>query len=468
MNYWELRSIVSKILPRRQILSSFNRKFRSAVKEKGRKKNYHQFDLFDNKWKKHERLLNTEEFRNFIEVSLRASACPMPLNVDVWDGLLCGFGCKYCFADAFRASLYTSFFDNSKSVGLRSCSSEYFKPELDKYLENRFRNNLNISEIQKAINNNIPIRIGIRFEDFLPKEKKKGVTLELLKYLRQAKYPVMINSKSSMPGEDPYIKELSDNPSKSAVHITLISSDDKILKQIEPGAPSFDRRLKAMKNMVSAGIRVVARIEPYMVFMNDSKDKVDEYIEKVYQAGVRHITFDTYSYSANNPGIRDNFVRLGYDFQRMFILTSDSQPIGSLLLGKFMDLFEEKGFSCSTFDLGNVPRNNDTVCCEVGDWFDKSKFNIGSAVGAIRYIKSKKGKNVFWTEYEKYINDNGGFLSESLRKDIYGLWNLKGHSAYYISWAQGIIPAGEDERGNLVWTYDSNDDFRKRILEAVI
>lgn len=88
MDYWELRKIVSKIIPRRTQLYDSSAKV-DAVREKGRKSNYRQFDLRENIYKKHERLLNTEEITNFLEISCRASACPMPLNIDIWDGLLC-------------------------------------------------------------------------------------------------------------------------------------------------------------------------------------------------------------------------------------------------------------------------------------------------------------------------------------------------------------------------------------------
>lgn len=95
MNYYEIRSRASKLIPRwNQFLPNEEKK--GAVKEKGRKSNYHQFHLERGKWEKRERLLNTEEINSFLEISLRAQACPMPLNLDTWDGLLCPFLCKYC------------------------------------------------------------------------------------------------------------------------------------------------------------------------------------------------------------------------------------------------------------------------------------------------------------------------------------------------------------------------------------
>ena len=465
MNYYELRKQICRLIPRQTVLTDIRKKF-GLIKEKGRKSNYYQFDLLDREWKKNERILDLGKIKNFIEVSLRASGCPMPLNADVWDGLLCGYGCKYCFSDLSRYKIFTAFFDNSKKMGYRSCSPDYFKTELDRYLSNRAKGgHVGSNEIQKAIDNNIPIRIGIRFEDFLPLERNRKVTLELLKYLASNKYPVMINTKSDLVAEDNYLKVLMDNAAKAAIHMTLISSDNKILKKLEPGAPSYKRRLEAMKMLSAAGVRVVARIEPYMVFINDKKEDVQKYIEEVYSAGIRHITFDTYSYSAGNFGIRENFNQLKYDFNRMFLLTSDSQAIGSLLLGKFMDLFREKGFRCSTFDLGNVPLNSQEICCEVGDWFTDSKFNRGSIVSVIRYIQRERGQVVTWDEYERFVNGNGGFLSDRLKNDIFELWNLGGNDAYSPKWAQGLVPVGWDENRNMKWRYEDQNDFRLKILE---
>jgi intein/homing endonuclease len=88
MDYWELRRAVSKIVPGMSKLDLIQ-KMHDAVREKGRKKNYHQYNLVHSEWRKQERLLNTEEINSFLEISIRAQACPMPFNMDIWDGLLC-------------------------------------------------------------------------------------------------------------------------------------------------------------------------------------------------------------------------------------------------------------------------------------------------------------------------------------------------------------------------------------------
>lgn len=464
MNYWELRNIIKSIIPRQQKLI-ISKQLTSFVEEKGRKSNYQQFNLQTKSWQKKSRLLKVEEIKKFLYVSRRAHACPMPLNMDVWNGLHCPHCCMYCYADYFRSSLYSSFFDNYKTLKLRHCNSKFYMKEMDKLFLLRGEINKAEGEVEKAIAMNIPIRFGIQFDNFHEQEYKQKISLGMLKYLANNEYPTMINTKSYVIGLPEYVKALADNPAGTAVHITLISSDEELLKKMEPGAPTFKKRIETIKQLTDAGIRVVARIEPYMIFINDKKDAVYEYIDKIIEAGVKNLTFDTYSYSAKGKGIRNNFDQIGYDFKKMFLLTSDSQPIGSLLLGKFMELFRKKGLSVSTFDCGNIPTNSQSICCEVGDIF--TGFNHGSMVMAVRLIKNRK-KPTHWKHFESYVNKNGGFLSDSLRIDIKKLWNCEGNIAFSIGWGVKIRPLGRDDDG-IIWEYKKESiDYREKILEGLI
>lgn len=464
MNYYNVRKGVSKVIPRFQQFFPLDEK-RSAVKEKGRKTGYKQFHLQKGSWETNERLLNTEEINSFLEISVRAQACPMPLNLDCWDGLLCPFQCKYCYADAFRASLYTAFFDNSKSLGLRHCNPDFYKRELDKIFKLRNSDPHELSGVKKAVAMKIPMRLGIRFEDFTPLEGKKHISLQMLKYLAENSYPVMINTKSDLVGTDEYVRALSENPAGSAVHITMISNREDFLKRIEPGAPPFRRRIEAARNLSSSGVRVVARIEPFLIHHTDRKEDVEAYIEELKNSGVHNITFDTYSYSANNPGIRSSFHKMGMDFDRMFLLGCDSQGLGSIILDSFMDLFRKEGISCSTFDLGCVPNNDQPICCEVGDIF--SGFNWGCTVGAIRFISSRGITPTTWGDFNSWVMEKGGFLTEALRRSVHELWNCQGNEAYSVMWGQGIEAIGNNEHG-LIWRYDKTKDFRKDLLNMLV
>lgn len=469
MDYYELREQIAKVIPKRNQIIQKRLKAK-AVQEKGRKSGYKEFKIPEQEMVPQERLLNTEEVNSFVEISCRAAACPMPLNLDVWDGLLCPFNCIYCFANAFRASLYTAFFDNSKTMGLRHCNPDKYKKELDELMKFRKKDPHGISKpVAKAIAMEIPMRLGIRFEDFTEEEAKQGISLEMLNYLAAEQYPVMINTKSALISEYAYVKALAENRS-AAVHITLISSNNDILKILEPGAPTYEERVQAAKVLTDNGVQVVARIEPYLVFINDQPDDVAKYIEDVWNAGVRHITFDTYSYTAKNQGIIKSFQNSNLDWQRTFLLGCDSQAIGSLLLGSFMEMFRKKGFKCSTFDMGNAPENDDDICCEVGNLYTEGGygFNWGCTIGAARFIsKYRKGKTCSWGQFKSFVNNHGGFLSSNLEKEVHLLWNCGGNDAYSFAWANGLRAIGTDRDG-LIWKYEGKEDFRKWIYDRVI
>jgi len=467
MTYWELRDIVKRVIPRKNLLLNLPDN-KSLVREKGRKVNYHQFNVEKGEMLEHKRLLNTEEIHSFIEVSLRAPYCPMPFNADTWDGILCPFRCRYCFADAFRSSLYTSFFDNGRTMGLRCCTPKYFRTELDKLMKFRGEMKEEGSDIVRSFRQQIPVRLGIRFEDFHRREKKMGVSLNFLQYFQEVEYPIMINTKSDLLGDEEYLKVLSDNPAPTAVHMTILSADPEFNRKLEPGAPTFEQRIESCKKLTEAGVRVVARIEPFMVFVNDDKYWTDVYIEKIKEAGIRHITFDTYSYSSCQPGIREGIERQGIDFERMYEIMSEAQWLGSLLLSKFMDYFRQNGFSCSTFDFGNVPANDDYNCCSVGDWFSDYGYNPGNVLTAVRFIVNQKGQPVTWDDFDSFVRKEGLWLSDSIRNSVFESWNMRGNLGYNPQWASKLEIYGQDDKGRLMWLYNKDqEDFRFEMLEGL-
>lgn len=471
MNYWELRELLIKLIPRRQLVGDFRDDlFRTRtigeknniVNVKGRKRNYKEYNLFSGQMEGKDRLLDTEEIKSSLEVSCRVIECPMPLNLDVADGFICPFNCTYCFANYFRASLYSSFFDNWRKMGLRYADTDRLKKEID-----LARAGKGASDVNKALQLRIPIRFGIRFEDFLPGEKKQGKALSMLEYLRKIDYPVMINTKSDLVGSDErYIKALSENPSHSAVHITLLSTNEEISKLVDGSSPSVDKRLQAAKSLTNEGIRVVLRIEPLMILVNDRKEDVDNFIQKSKEIGVNHFTFDTYSYSAYSQGIKMAFERNGVDFDRMFLMTSDSQWLGSIMMTKFMEYFQAKGIECGTFDFGSIPSNDNDVCCMTDDCFKEAGFNFGNILNAGR--KVQRTGRMTWKEFCDWVDTKGGFLSDVNKQNVRKAWNLDGNDGYTFEWIPGMNAVGSDDDGNLIWEYSCGEDFRYKKLKALI
>lgn len=482
MNYWELRDAARRFVPR---MSQWPHRAHDIglVKERGRKTNYRQFNFATGDLEKHERLLNTEEIDSFVEVSCRAPECPMPLNLDVWDGFRCTYGCIYCFANYFRASLYSSFFDNYKEMGLRSINPDLAISRLEEIFDAVHRKNPEdvAAGVPRAIATGVPIRFGIRFEDFLPIEQRRGVSLRILQWLAEVGYPVMINTKSPLVAREAYLRALADNPGRSAVHFTILTTDEVLHRRLHPTVPKVSKIFEAAKDLVDAGVRVVARIEPFVPFLNDDRRATEEFIATLQETGIKHLTFDSYSYSANSVGIRHAFRAAGFDFDRIFLLGADSQWLSSLLLGKFMDEFRAAGISCSTFDFGNVPTNDDDVCCSVGDWFapyDPKRegagaepawpFSGGNILTAARYIQThSEAGPVRWDQFK---NQFGPFLTNAIEREVHRAWNLDlKQSPYTLEWAPGVEVAGQDTEGNLMWHFvEEAPDFREEMLKGLL
>jgi hypothetical protein len=150
----------------------------------------------------------------------------------------------------------------------------------------------------------------------------------------------------------------------------------------------------------------------------------------------------------------------------MFTAVSECQPLGSLLLGKFMQLFKDEGFNVSTFDMGNVPTNDQGICCSVEDYFDTG-FNYGSSVMAARYIRERGSTPTTYREFTNYVNRYGGFLSSALEREVHEMWNMENNPklAYSASWAAGVIPIGYD--GDVVYNYQPEIDAREQLLEGL-
>jgi DNA repair photolyase len=106
----------------------------------------------------------------------------------------------------------------------------------------------------------VPLRIGCMSDGFMALDKQFKVTLELLKILKFYKYPYTVVTRSDLVADDEYLAEM--DPKLGAIHMSLISCNEKLTRIIEPGAPSPMRRLSAIEKLTKAGFWTVVRINP--------------------------------------------------------------------------------------------------------------------------------------------------------------------------------------------------------------
>lgn len=459
MDYWDIKEVVREMIPRQNVLVPVTSEggFR-----KGRRAGYKEYKLFPQGWNEYKRELGG--MKSAFEVSCKAAGCPSPLNLDVWDGKVCYFNCNYCFANHFRSTLYENFFDRVPD-GLRHVDLGEFERELGDLMSARFQSALEkMSPEKRAIALRIPIRLGVRFENFLPQEKRDGISLHVLRLLAKYHYPVIIDTKSILLAEDEYLEAMASNPGGVVVQLSLSSANPKLLKAMEPGAPSPAERFEAARRLNEAGIRAVLRVEPFLPFLADSRSEMGEYASRAKEAGVEWMCWDSFSYSTASAVTRRLFQEARLDFDRMFLAASDSRMMTGILLYGMMENFRSLGFRCSTYDDMNSHLNEDTLCCNVTGALSGYRMNYGSTKAAEAFIHSRQGPTG-WADYNTHVMKNGGFLSEELREEMWKLWNHDGNAAYGMGWLS-VVPSGRDEHG-LKWAPAEKNPNLERGLEVI-
>lgn len=184
------------------------------------------------------------------------------------------------------------------------------------------------SRWRSVMEKKIPLRIGYASDSFMWIDRKYGVTKELLRMLRYYKYPYIIATRSDLIAEDEYVELLDSD--LAALQMSIISCNDSVNKKLEPGAPSSERRLRALEKLNSLGFWTTVRINPLFPIHPDgyfsrndrSKEhlKLDifswDMISQIAQAGVPAIIggFGRYSpYAINQMN-----VALGIDLKEFF------------------------------------------------------------------------------------------------------------------------------------------------------
>lgn len=175
--------------------------------------------------------------------------CLYAFEVDTY-GRGCVHNCVYCYA---KAELTVHGYWNKPypvPVDLNAIRKVFYTVfETDKK-----------SKWRPILEKRIPIRIGSMSDSFMWMEDKIKVTKEFLKILNHYKYPHIVFTRSDLIAKSDYLDLI--DPKLAAVQFSMSSTNDKMNKLIEPGAPSAQRRLRALEVLNKHGIWTTVRINP--------------------------------------------------------------------------------------------------------------------------------------------------------------------------------------------------------------
>ena len=177
------------------------------------------------------------------------SKCHYALEIDTY-GRGCVHNCHYCYA---KMTLSKHGYWN------RPHPMPIDLSELRKILHTVFETDKD-SKWRDVLTKKIPLRIGSMSDSFMWMDRKYGVSLELLKLLNHYRYPYVIFTRSDLVAEPEYLRAL--NRDLAAVQFSVSGNNEELTRRIEPGAPSFKRRLEALRKLADNGFWTTVRVNP--------------------------------------------------------------------------------------------------------------------------------------------------------------------------------------------------------------
>jgi len=400
--------------------------------------------------------------RSALTVTSQFSFCGVPFRLDSYKG--CSFDCSYCYARRRPAD----------AEPRRVIPAE---PDL---LERAFRHAETRSPtiVSQFLRRRVPVHFGGMSDPLQQAESRWRITQAFMKALAHRQYPTVFSTRSPLLGLDPYISFARENAHFIA-QFSMSTTRDRLAAKIEPNAPRPTDILKTMAKLSSQGVITACRWQPYIP---DYSECADEYIQRVSEAGARHLAVEHLKLPLDRFGsLPDVIVRVSGS--ESSLLSSPTRQRNGLEVAytpesKLEFLREAKRlchrhgltFGCADNELQYI---SDTSCCCTGadqfqgfdNWF---KHQIGYAVR-----KSLMKKTITYGEIsrewlptgsiDRYLSSNNRMRKRngsvgSIRDHIKARWNdpkfPQSPSSFY-----GVAPTEEFTRsGYRIYKWKDNND----------
>jgi DNA repair photolyase len=126
-------------------------------------------------------------------------------------------------------------------------------------------------------------------DPYQPLEKKYELTRKCLEILLRHKFPIWIQTKSSLVMRD---IDLIVDFSEKDVGFTILTLDDEVRKKIEPSASPVGERIAALEQLSRRGVRTFAFVGPILPFITDSEETLRPLLRDLVKAKTSQVLFD--------------------------------------------------------------------------------------------------------------------------------------------------------------------------------
>jgi DNA repair photolyase len=185
----------------------------------------------------------------------------------------CTHGCHYCFARRYQTQLELNAGDDFASViFVKTNFVEVLRRELDKP-----------SWTKESIG------FGTATDPYQPIEGTYKISRGVLKALRDAATPVGIVTKGPMIVRDKDILQDLSRVTTCRVHISIPTVDEDAWEKLEPGVAHPTQRLRAVRELVDAGIDCGVLMAPIVPGFSTQPAKLERTIKAIAESGARSV-----------------------------------------------------------------------------------------------------------------------------------------------------------------------------------
>ncbi|MCK5024502.1 MAG: radical SAM protein [Thermoplasmata archaeon] len=133
------------------------------------------------------------------------------------------------------------------------------------------------------------VGLGTVTDPYQQAEEKHKITRYCLEQLAMSKISTCVQTKSDLIVRDIDILQRMKNVE---VIFTINTMDMIIASMIEPGAPSPQRRVEALRQVSEAGIKTCVFLGPVIPQINDSSDSLKKVVQQVKDTGAGRLMYD--------------------------------------------------------------------------------------------------------------------------------------------------------------------------------
>ena len=192
---------------------------------------------------------------------------PFDRSINPYRG--CEHGCFYCYARPTHAFM-------GLSAGLDFETRLFAKEGATELLER---------ELASPKYGPAPIAFGANTDPYQPIERQYRITRSLIEVLKRARHPLTIVTKSNLILRDLDLLEPMARDGLVKVFLSVTTLDRKLAREMEPRAPTPQKRLGAIEALNDAGVPAGVMAAPVIPAIND--EELETILTRAYSAGAR-------------------------------------------------------------------------------------------------------------------------------------------------------------------------------------